>query len=237
MDHKSSSERLAEAMERTRRGWRTSTVTPTVEIPPISPPGLTIAISRESGTHATPVALAVGARLDWPVYDRELLLRIAEEMGLRTQLLEGLDEKSAGWLRECMEAFSSTPTVTQAGFVHHLVETLLSLSAHGNCVIVGRGAPQVLPPERTLRVRLVAPLNDRIASVGQRFGIPQAEAALRVAKVDYDRARFVKDYFQKDPADPAGYDLVLNSLRLPTEECAGLIVEALHALERVQAAR
>ena len=42
-----------------------------------------IAISRDSGANGHLIARAVGARLDWPVYDKELVSRIAGEMGLR----------------------------------------------------------------------------------------------------------------------------------------------------------
>ena len=51
----------------------------------------TIALAREAGASATQVAGEVAKRLNWPVYDQLLLERIAQEMGLRTQLLESVD--------------------------------------------------------------------------------------------------------------------------------------------------
>src|SRR5262249_41409867 len=48
-------------------------------------------------------------------------------------------------------------------------ETLLSRAAHGECIIVGRGAAQVLPPKTTLRVRMVGPLQDRITATQHRY--------------------------------------------------------------------
>ncbi len=57
--------------------------------------------------------------------------------------------------------------------------TLLSLGAHGECIIVGRGSAQVLPSATTLRVRLVAPLRDRASIISQRFGIGLDEAGRR----------------------------------------------------------
>jgi cytidylate kinase len=113
-----------------------------------------------------------------------------------------------------------------------LVETLFSLAAHGECVILGRGAAQVLPATTTLRVRLVGPLKDRIATVQQRLGVKREEAVRRIAQTDHGRTQFVVNNFDKDPADPCNYDLVLNSARLGVEACAELIVET---LLRVQA--
>jgi Cytidylate kinase-like family len=60
-----------------------------------------IAISRDSGANGHLIALAVGARLNWPVYDQELLRRVADDMGLRARMLESLDEKRADWLQDC----------------------------------------------------------------------------------------------------------------------------------------
>jgi cytidylate kinase len=187
----------------------------------------TIALSRESGARGTSTAREVGARLGWTVYDHELLERIAQEMKLRTSLLASVDEKRVSWLQECMCAFSSVPSVSRSAYVHHLIETLLSLATHGECVVVGRGAVQILPMETTLRVRLVAPLEWRIAAMGKKLGISKEDAARQVETIDRDRVCFVWDHFRKDPTDPRQYDLVLNSSRFSVGQCADLIVEAL----------
>ncbi len=229
MNIPTSSARLVEAMERAERHWRTRGGPSPVAAPATSvSKRFTIALSRQAGTHGPAIAQAVGERLHWPVYDRELLEHIAGEMGLRTRLLESVDEKRVGWLHECLQSLHSTPGVSASSFVHRLVEMLLSLAAHGECVIVGRGAAQVLPAERTLRVRVVAPLADRIEAVQRERGIARAEAVRWIERTDAERSRFVLDHFHKDPGDPALYDLVLNSARLSTAGCADLIVAALH---------
>ncbi len=193
----------------------------------------TIALSRDCGANGHLIARALGARLNWPVYDQELLRRIADDMGLRARMLESLDEKRTSWLQESLAGFvTSSPAVDSAAYIHHLVETLLSLAAHGECVILGRGAAQLLPAATTLRVRLVGPLKHRIATIQKRLGVKREEAARRVAQTDHDRTQFVVVNFHNDPADPCNYDLVLNSARLGVEASAEVIVEA---LLRVQA--
>jgi cytidylate kinase len=152
-------------------------------------------------------------------------------MGVCTNLLESLDEKHRSWLAECLEAFASTPAVSESVYARHLLETLLSLGAHGKCVLVGRGAAQVLPPATTLRVRLVGPVADRVKVICQRLGIPHEEAKKWVERTDGERTRFVKDHLHKDPTDPWQYDLVLNSSRFTITECADLIIEALRRLQ------
>jgi cytidylate kinase len=215
------SDRLGEALLRAQMHWQE---TPKGES---APPPLTVAITREAGTNAGLVAARLGARLGWPVYERELLQRIAEEMGLRTQLVESVDEKRSSYLLSCLRAFASPDAVSEEAYLSHLTSVVFSLAAHGECILVGRGTAQFLPAESTLRVRLVAPLNDRIQGMQQRYNLSFADAARRVADTDHARAEFVRSVFHKDPNDPSGYDLLLNTARFTPDECAALIEQAL----------
>ncbi len=232
MSTKSTSERLSEAMSRSRHLWRSQKAEAVAAAPPApAPPAFTIALSREAGANGSGVARALGERLGWPVYDRELLQRVAEDMGLGAGLLEGVDERRRGWLQECLEALIAGRSASQGAYVRHLVGTLLALAAHGQCVLVGRGAAQILPAATTLRVRLVAPLEDRVAVTQQRFGSTRDGARRWVEETDRERSGFVHDVFHKDPADPRLYDLVINAARFPAPECAELIIDALHRLQ------
>ncbi len=221
------SERHVEALHRAQQHWQTrrqAGETPAAVIP-------TVAVAREAGAPGTSVAHEVGARLGWPVYDHELLEQIAKEMGLRVNLLESIDERRQNWMLEALEAFAEAPYVSENSYVRHLIQTVLSLGAHGQCIIVGRGAAQILPAATTLRVRLIGALPDRIASYAQRFGLAPQDAARKVEEINRDRTAFIKDHFQKDPADPLQYDLILNISRWSVSECADLIVRAVHQFQ------
>jgi len=194
-------------------------------------PALTIAISRQAGAGGTSVAAEVGARLNWPVYDHALVERIAQEMHLRTKLLESVDERRTHWLVESVESFSQVPLVNENAFVRQLIQTILSLGVHGSCVIVGRGAGYILPPATTLRVLLVGDREDRVTALARELSVPRDEANRRIDTIDRERVAFVKDHFQRDPRDPQHYDLVLNSSCFSYAECAQLILEALYRLE------
>lgn len=223
MNLRSSSENLAAALLRAaaREG----------EAKPPPPPAFTIALSREVGARGCSVARALGDRLGWPVYDHEILDRLAGELKAHPRRLAEMDEKHANLLTEFIECFSCESVVSEDAYVRRLIKTLQALAAQGNCIIVGRGAAQLLPPETTLRARLVADLDDRIGVMCQRLSMPRAEAARYVEKKDRERDKFVKHHFHKDAADPRQYDLVLNSTRFPVGECADLILEALRRLQ------
>jgi cytidylate kinase len=239
MQRKSSSERLADAMAQTRRQWemkrRAEEQVDAGQAARPAQPGFTIAISREAGANGSLIARALGQHLGWPVYDHELLHQVAQEMGLQADLLAQVDEKRKSWVQESLESLGATSTVSERGYVKHLLTTLLTLAAHGECIIVGRGAAQVLPAATTLRVRLVGPLANRIETIRQRYGVSQQEAAQRVKEADAERTRFVKDHFQKDPTDAGLYDVVLNSSRFTFPECTAIIMDVLHRLEAHQA--
>jgi cytidylate kinase len=196
-----------------------------------APTPFTIAITRESGANGALVGKKLAERLGWPVYDRELLMRIADELGLRTQLLEGADEKKTNWLQEMLESFGQPTTVSVPGYVVELTRVVASLAARGECIMVGRGTAQVLPADTTLRVRLVAPVAHRVRVMQERHNLSREEAARRVAETDHARTMFVRNNFHKDPNDPVAYDLVLNSAQFTPDECAAMIIQALHMRE------
>lgn len=191
----------------------------------------TIALSREAGTPGTSIAHEVGARLNWLVYDHELVELIAREMGIRANLLDSVDERHKNWLQDCVDGICSTPSVSESGYARQLVETILSLGMHGRCVMVGRGAALLLPTITTLRVRLVGLLEDRIAMVVKQRGLSQEQAERWVKEKDHERTHFVKSHFFKDATDPSHYDLILNTSRWSVSECADLIIQALQRAE------
>jgi cytidylate kinase len=242
MNHESShphQSTLSQLVEKAFRHWEARRQAAAAQQDPMARtlPAFTVTVSREAGTQGTLVGKEVGRILGWHVYDHELLEKIAQDMGLRTSLLETVDERRQSWLLEIGEALVSAPSkgdwgplVSESGFVHHLVKTVLALGIHGECVIVGRGAAFILPAETTLRVRLVGPVRERIAVLSRNLGIPEPEAARQGRALDRARNDFVQDHFQKDPTDPRNYDLILNALRLSPLQSAELIVETLFRL-------
>ncbi|HUY89862.1 MAG TPA: cytidylate kinase-like family protein [Pirellulales bacterium] len=231
MSIKTSSELMGEAVLRAREHWRRPRPGETLEVAPAqrkaAATACTITISRESGAGGSTIAREVGRLLDWPVYDRELLERIADQAGLRSELLESLDEKRSHWLVEILESLSGVMVMSGAAYARYLAETILALAAHGQCVIVGRGSSLIVPPNQSLRVRLVAKFDDRAERTRERLGVSKEEAIAHVRQNDAHRDGFVKDYFHHNVGDPHDYDLVINTSRFSLEQAAGLIIDAL----------
>lgn len=62
------------------------------------------------------------------------------------------------------------------------------------------------------------------------MGISAREARTLLEATDRARGAYVKHFYGSEPADPALYDLVVDSTRLTTTACADIIVTAALAI-------
>ena len=219
--------RHAEALEHVL-GYRTEERTSDVEPAGARLDRFTIALSREAGTPEQEVAREVGERLGWPVYDREVPARIAEELHLPFAVVADIDERRQSWLLECIEAFGTRSELSESRYFRHLISVIRSLGTQGRCVIVGRGAAFILPSRSTLRVRLIGDREQRISAFARALHADRWTAARRLDEVNRERSRFLRDHFHIDPAQPNHYDLLLNTSQWSPSECADVILRALH---------
>jgi cytidylate kinase len=194
-------------------------------------PKFCITISRETGSRGTTVARMVGQKLGWTVYDQELLEYIAHEMHLRAGVLESLDERAFQWAHDWLAALLEDQWHDQDAYIVHLTKVILAIGIHGDAIIVGRGAPFILPRDRSLNVRIIAADADRIAYLSHTERLTPQEADRYMRETDDQRRRFVRDYFHRDATDPHAYDLMLDSSTLGEEACAELIATAVRGKE------
>ena len=195
------------------------------------PPRFTITVSREAGALGNSVATEVGRRLGWPVYHREILDKIAKRLRRPASHLDSVDERPNSWLEETVFGLLAEHRVSVDGYFEHLITVVRGLGAEGRCVIVGRGANFMLPPDTTLRIRLVAFPQDRVREVARRRGLSPEEASAWVERTDRERGAFIERHFAKDVGLPLHYDLVLNMSRLSIDEGADIILQMLRRME------
>ena len=105
------------------------------------------------------------------------------------------------------------------------------MAGRGRVVLVGRAAPAVLgQQEDALHVKLVAPRPFRIHAASQRLGMDPAEVVKIVDDTDAMRARYHREYYNRDWADPLNYHMVLNTGALGLAGAAEVIVARARAL-------
>lgn len=198
---------------------------------PAIPAALTIAISREAGARGGTIGRRVGRLLGWEVYDQELLDYVMQDSTVQQGLMDSLSEVAGRWVEERLQAFQSREGGTLPASIVNIGRTTLVLGAQGHVVLIGRGAGYLLPRQSTLHVRLVAPLEDRIAYMGQWLRLTVEEARQRVRLRDARRAEFLTNFLHRQPGEVYGYDLILNTSSFGEEVSAELIVQAARARE------
>lgn len=194
------------------------------------PIAVTIAISREAGARGTSIGRRVGRKLGWQVYDQELLEYIAQEGAFRQEVFERLSPAASQWVEASLESLLREQNLSQHPSIIHLARVILALGAQGEAILIGRGAGCILSAPALLHVRVLAPLEDRVAYMAQWLRLTREEAAERVRLRDSRRAEFISTHFHRSPTDVYQYDLLLNSSKLGEDLAAELIAEA--ALEK-----
>ena len=193
------------------------------------PAGLTIAMSREAGSRGGSIAKRAGEKLGWEVYSQEMLEYGAQNPALRQDLLDKLTPAGRAWIDEHYQQLLKEREFSRHTNILDLALLALTLSAHGNVILLGRGAGFLLPSRSTLHVRLVAPLEDRVAYMSQWLRLTVEEAAEQVRKRDHRRTDFLATHFHRKPNDVHLYDMLLNTSLLGEERCAEVIAAAARA--------
>jgi hypothetical protein len=194
--------------------------------PRLGPSALTIAVSREAGARGGTIARRVGRKLGWQVYDQELLEYMAQEAIVSQGVLDAPPATPADWVEARLQQLIRDNTLSEHPTIANLARVVLALGAQGQAVLIGRGAGCILPRETTLNVRIIAPLQERIAYMGQWLRLTVEEATERVRMRDERRIEFVVNNFHRDPSDVHQYDVILNSSLLGEDVCAELIAQA-----------
>lgn len=95
-------------------------------------------------------------------------------------------------------------------------------------VIVGRNATKILANRpRTLHVLLTAEAESRVAHAAQSAGISAQQAEKRQHHEDTVRADMSRELYGWDPREPANYDLMINTGRIPHAAAVEAIVHAI----------
>ena len=197
--------------------------------PRLGPSALTIAVSREAGARGGTIARRVGRKLGWQVYDQELLEYMAQEAIVSQGVLDAPPATPADWVEVRLQQLIRDNALAEHPTIVNLARVVLSLGAQGQAVLLGRGASCILPRETTLNVRIIAPLRERIAYMGQWLRLTVEEASERVRLRDERRIEFVFNNFHRDPNDVHQYDVILNSSLLGEDVCAELIAQTARA--------
>ncbi|MFB3882017.1 MAG: AAA family ATPase [Armatimonadota bacterium] len=185
---------------------------------------MVITLSRQAEAGGEELAELLCERAGLVLADRAALERIARREGLPLAELAIFDEAAGGALRAVVAEWRAP--VRRDAYLRNLVQALLLLEREGDTLIMGRGAAFALADPGTLHLRVVAPMPCRVARLVQREGLHRAQARRLLEASDEARARFVRETFSADIADPCHYDMTLSTAELPLEAIAEAVLAA-----------
>ena len=196
-----------------------------------------ITISRQFGAGGSAVAARTAAALGWSLVDNEIVDQVARRAGLPPAEVAAHDERVPTFV----ERLSRTLAVSSQEFALPVPDALAALdepalvrmteavvreaAAHGRVVLVGRAAPVVLGQQQsTLHVRVVAPPGFRVGQVMARERVDAKRAEKLIHEIDVQRARYHREYYDRDWENPLHYQMVLNTGVLGLEGAADVVV-------------
>jgi len=193
-----------------------------------------ITISRQAGAGGHRLAetlLDVFDREDdvalfggWQVFDRKICEFVANDPAFSERMSSLLNEEyqaSADVLFHRLLGSTHDHDVLMQR-VFRVAEAVASI---GKCIIIGRAGSEVTRDMgQGISVRLVAPESDRILGTMKHYGLQERAAREKARKLDRDRGKLLKRYFDVDIDDPVRYDVVWNTGRASFEEIAASLV-------------
>jgi cytidylate kinase len=196
-----------------------------------------ITIARGFGSGGRQIGKLLGAELNIPCYESQILAMASEYSGLNQSLFVEVDErlKGRGFLSRLKLAPSNdevlSPSekrfVSDDNLFNIQVAIMKELARSESCIIVGKAANWILRKSpNVICVYIEAPRETCLREVRERLGVSESEAEQMIEKTDKYRADYFKHYTKgRVWTDPVLYDLILNSAKVSHENCVAIIKE------------
>lgn len=187
-----------------------------------------ITISREFGAGGSTIGKKVAEELGYEFYDKSIILQAASEKNIGILKVLKNDEEApflTGFTQSLFD-FYSKPVNEQ--IFEAQKQVIRKLGEHGNCVIVGRNANQILQEfDDSLHIFVHANLWWRVEYLknNRMQDVPEEKILKAIEKVDRKRCKYCTYYTNTEFGDSRFYDLCLNSAKLGIDRCVETIVE------------
>ncbi len=188
-----------------------------------------IAISREFGSEGHEIARIIAEDLGLKLYDRSMLDEMADNMGIKVEVLEKHDEKprnffltrTVGKYTNSMEEIIAD---MQFDFIKEKAESGESF------VIVGRCADSVLRGmEGLITIFVIGTKEAKVKHVMDKFDLSESEALIKMARHDKKRSQYHNRHSDGRWGDSRFYDLCINSSLLGVQGTVKILEDYIHA--------
>lgn len=201
----------------------------------IEPPGPVITISRECGCSGRLFAEKLTERINlninnssqkWKWVNKEILSLASKELKINPDQIKNLlDTADRNFLDEIVSSFTVKYYAPDAKIKRAIKEVVRHLATQGNVVIIGRGSEALTQDiQRSLHIKLYAPLNWKVDVISSRDNISKEAAKKIVVETDMRRLKFVEGYLAKEP-NKVIYDIDFNCAKFSVDEMIEVIVK------------
>lgn len=192
---------------------------------------LLITLSRDYGARGEAIAEQLASCLAIPLYDQEILERVAKQAKIDAFKFKPQDETVSAGVSTFLYSLLTGTAGEMRTYRRQLYATVLEL-AKQDCLLVGRGAHLILSGRKVFRVRIVGSKLVCAKRVAEEQGIPQLEAERKVYEVNTKRHKSILslygDSFEHCSLEHAqNFDLVINTDHISAGGAVSLVLLAL----------
>ncbi|UCD29428.1 MAG: cytidylate kinase-like family protein, partial [Planctomycetota bacterium] len=162
-------------------------------------------------------------KLNWPLFDRQILSVMAGDDEVRARLYETMDERDLGWIENTFRSLMQSE-FHKNDYFYRLTETLLCLASQGHAIFVGRSADLILPKNKGLRVKVIASLERCAQNFAQHNDCSIEPARRKIARIEKERKDFIWNHFHIDAYEPSRFDMFINLERFTTSQAVDMIL-------------
>jgi len=185
-----------------------------------------VTINRQFGSLGRPIAAKVSEILGVNYYDRDIVDRTADSLGLQVSTVSSQEEKDQGLFYNMQFPLGKGNSELQDKIFRTQQKIILDLVDRGSCIIVGRCADFTLSKMKNhLNIYITSPYSQRIRNCVEVLHMSEEEAGKRIREVDAAREKYHKKYTGYLQSDPEHTDIVINSALLGTDETAKILAQ------------
>ncbi len=198
-----------------------------------------ITISRQFGAGGLTLGRLISEKLEYAIYDEELIRLVAEKANVSEDWVESLEKEAGGRFhrflsgvvpRSLMDRIldDNHGYIDEEIYVDLLYDIIRRIAREDNALIVGRGGQYILRDQpNTYHVLLIADKKDRIAFMEKHYELDHGEALNAVEVEDRRRINLYRKFGKTDYDQPSLYHAVLNMSRLDLNTACDMVLQML----------
>lgn len=197
-----------------------------------------ITISRETGSGGHTIGQMLAKKLGYDFYDEEIVAAVAKETHVDEATVfengETMSDKTYLDMSSGFISFSRKGKVPFDAIKEAQDRLIRSIAKKGNCVIVGRGANEILSGfPGAFHVFIHADMDHRVARVQKHENVSGQEARIRreLEVKDHSRSTYYKYFTGKEWGQVGNYNMSVDTSVFTKEQTMQLIITAMEMMK------